>query len=483
MTTSLSRVRAAYLRLLRTDFSSFVAKCVAMVHPGAVFAPSWHLGHLAAWLEAARSGEEEARRLIVTMPPRGLKSLIVSVAWPAWMLGQDPKARILCASYARALAVKHSLDCRMMLQSPWYRELFGGTLLASDQNEKEKFMTTARGFRLATSVEGMVTGEGGDVLIVDDPLTPLQAMSPTARALAVEWFEHSFLSRLDDKRRGVAVVVMQRLHAEDLAGHLLAHRQGWKLLSYPAVAEAPMTYVWPGGGAHERVVGDVLHAAREDAATLARIRAEIGAYAFAAQYQQQPVAAGSGMIKPEWLRRKEASATLIHPSPSKKEDSYVVHQSWDTAFAVGGAADYSVCLTFAEEENGWRLLHVARGRWDFPELRRRVIALAQAWNPQAVLIEDKGSGQSLIQELRSATRLPVVAVRPRQDKVTRLAAVSPLIEAGKLALPRGAVWAAEFEMELLAFPHGAHDDQVDALSQYLTWARDRRKQEARIREL
>lgn len=204
-----------YHAMLRTDLPSFIGKVLQTVDPGAPYLPNWHIDLIAEYLEAA--GRGSISRLIINMPPRALKSVCVSVAWPAWLLGHDPRSRIIAASYAATLAVKHSLDCRLVMESEWYRALFPGTQLAHDQNEKHKFMTTQRGFRFATSVGGSVTGEGGNFLIMDDPLSPMQALGEHGRAHVAAWFDHTFATRLNDKKKGVIVLVMQRLHAFMLA--------------------------------------------------------------------------------------------------------------------------------------------------------------------------------------------------------------------------------------------------------------------------
>ena len=200
---------------VRTDFSAFVAKCFGIVDPGGCYAHNWHIDCIAHHLEAVRQGE--VQRLIINLPPRHLKSICVSVAWPAFLLGHNPAVRVLAASYATSLSVKHSLDTRLIIQSDWYRQLFPKTRLAKGQVEKQKFVTTQRGFRLATSVGGSVTGEGGDILIVDDPLKPLHAESALLRKLANRWFDHTFSTRLNDRLRGGIVVVM---HDLNLASHI-----------------------------------------------------------------------------------------------------------------------------------------------------------------------------------------------------------------------------------------------------------------------
>ncbi|MBM3618425.1 MAG: terminase, partial [Alphaproteobacteria bacterium] len=220
--------------LLRNDFGMFLRKCFATLHPDRTLLANWHLELIGYYLEACAKGE--IRRLIINIPPRSLKSIAISVAWPAFLLGHDPSRRIIGASYAASLSIKHSLDCRAIVQSAWYRRIFPDTVLSEVQNEKHKFATTRHGHRIATSVGGSITGEGGDILILDDPQNPAQAMAEATRHHAAEWFDQTFLSRLDDKRKGAIVVVMQRLHDDDLTGHLM-RKGGWEILDIPAIAE------------------------------------------------------------------------------------------------------------------------------------------------------------------------------------------------------------------------------------------------------
>jgi predicted phage terminase large subunit-like protein len=440
--------------LLRQDLASFVAKTFATVNPAKRFVPGWPIEAICEHLTACGRGEID--RLIVNLPPRSLKSLIVSVAWPAWLLGRDPTTRVMAASYSERLAVKQALDCRLVLGQPWFGRLFPAFAFAPDQNEKHKIQTTRRGHRIATSVGGTATGEGGDVLIVDDPHNPTQAASRTQRRAALDWFDQTFASRLDDKKRGVIVVVMQRLHADDLTGHLLG-AGGWTHLALPA--EAPRrTVVRFGPHTVTRDSGTPLHAGREGARELARARRELGSRAYAAQYLQDPVPEDGGMVRLAWFgrRARPASGRIV--------------LSWDTAAKGQAHNDPSVCGVWADAPGGWHLMDVIRRRLDYPALKRLAVELAETWRPAAVLIEDQASGQALIQDLRAETRLPVVAVRPDADKVTRLARVSPLIEAGRVSLPDAAPWLAAYESEIAAFPDGAHDDQVDMTSQFLAWA-------------
>lgn len=286
--------------VLREDFCGFIGKSFSVVSPHQPYLHNWHIALIAEHLEAVRRGE--ISRLIINMPPRALKSICVSVAWPAWLLGHDPTMRIMAASYSQRLATKHSLDCRMVMQSRWYQQLFPQVKLAKDQNEKDKFMTRQCGMRMATSVGGTATGDGGHILIADDPINPLQAQAEREREQANEWFDHTFSTRLDDKQRGAIVVVMQRLHETDVSGHLLA-KGGWEHLCLPAVAE--QTQRWHiGGRGFTRKCGSLLHAKRENKTLIERAKRDLGSAQFAAQYQQNPLPAEGGMVKLEWFCRR-----------------------------------------------------------------------------------------------------------------------------------------------------------------------------------
>ena len=221
-------------QIVRGDFASFIKQSFYSVNPATKYLHNWHIDLIAEYLNACEQGE--IKRLIINIPPRSLKSIAVSVAWPAWLLGHDPSRRIIAASYSQNLSLKHSLDSRLVMNSAWYKKIFPSVKIASDQNEKAKFVTTKRGFRIATSVGGAITGEGGNFLIVDDAHNPINIMSEVQRQSTLDWFDQTFASRLDDKRQGVFVVVMQRLHEGDLCGHLL-NKGGWEHLKLPAIAE------------------------------------------------------------------------------------------------------------------------------------------------------------------------------------------------------------------------------------------------------
>jgi hypothetical protein len=240
--------------VLRTDLAAFVRKVFATVSPGARYLSNWHIRAICHELEKVMRGE--TKRLIITMPPRYLKSISASVAFPAWVLGHDPTRQIVCVSYAQELSTKLSNDCRAVMNSEWYGAVFPGTKIDPSKNTEAEFITTERGMRLSTSVGGVLTGRGGDIIIVDDPTKPSDGLSEVARARTIEWYGGTLISRLNDKERGAIVVVMQRLHQGDLVGHLL-EEQGWHHLNLPAIAELEQHIEIGPGQFHIRRVGAV----------------------------------------------------------------------------------------------------------------------------------------------------------------------------------------------------------------------------------
>jgi predicted phage terminase large subunit-like protein len=451
--------RTLVRHLLRQDLLTFAHRCFQTVAPGQVYQHNWHLEAIAHQLMACLEGR--CRRLILTLPPRGLKSLFCSVALPAFALGRDPTQRVICCSYAQDLAAKHARDCRSVMESPWYREIFARTRIDPRKNTEAEIETTGKGFRLATSVGGPLTGRGGNLVIIDDPMKPSDAYSEPKRASVSQWYETTLLSRLDHKAEDVVIVVMQRLHVDDLVGYLLKQEAtAWTQLSLPAIAEADEIIPIGGGRVHRRAIREALHPAREPVAVLERLRAEMGSLAFAAQYQQTPLPLEGGLISWRWFR--------THQLAPQRQPGDLVVQSWDTASKAAETNDFSVCTTWLIRQQACYLLELLRGRLEYPALKRKAIELAKAAQPDAILIEDKGSGQSLIQELRELRICPI-PIDPEGDKITRMSVQSARIEAGHVLIPGCASWLGEFQREILSFPHGRHDDQIDSVSQALGW--------------
>ena len=446
---------------MRRDFPSFLIRAFPQIHGGADLDHNWHLDAVAFQLERVASGS--CRRLLVTLPPRNLKSFAITVAWVAWRLGHDPSLNFVCVSYSNELAAKHARDCRSIMQSGWYRRLFPGTIIKTSRSAVHDFETTSGGGRLATSTGGTLTGRGGDIIIIDDPIKPDEAMSDTTRNSVNEWFHTTLASRLNDKKRGAIILVMQRLHQYDLAG-LLIEGGGWDELNLPAIAIEDEVIKLTRRLEYRRRAGEALHPTREPYEELMRIKQSVGSVIFAAQYQQQPVPAEGNMIRAEWL--------VPYAWPLDRSHGGQIVQSWDTASKDGLLNDWSVCITAWVCGRLVYIIDVWRRKVEFPGLLKAVIANARNHKADILLIEDQASGMQLIQKLRNdqPTGVPrPIARKPEADKRTRLAGVSAMIEAGQVLLPPDAPWMAEFKLELLAFPSCRYDDQVDALSQLLIW--------------
>jgi predicted phage terminase large subunit-like protein len=449
--------------LYRQSLYAFIARTFHELNPETDFKPNWHIEVIAAELEACWRGE--TTRLIINVPPRSLKSQAASVAFPAWLLGQNPSAQIICASYAQELANKHAIDCRTVLASDFYRAMFP-TRLSSQRQAVQEFMTTRKGVRLATSVGGVLTGRGADFIIIDDPLKPDEALSEVQRKAANDWFDHTLYSRLNDKKTGRIILIMQRLHEDDLVGHVLGQSNQWKVLRFPAFAEEDESYVIQtifGRRHFQRRAGDALHPERESLEILQHIRETQGEYNFAGQYQQAPAPFGGGMVKADWFK-----AYTARDLPPKFE---MVFQSWDTANKPTELSDYSVCTTWGSNQKNIYLLHTLRKRLDYPTLKRAVAEQAQAFSPRTILIEDKASGTQLIQELIHDGVHGIQRYEPKMDKVMRMHSVSSTIENGFVYLPEKAEWLPQYLHELSTFPKGKHDDQADSTSQALDWIR------------
>jgi predicted phage terminase large subunit-like protein len=443
--------------IYRNSFGAFCYRAFEELHPGQRLIPNWHIDAGCYAVEQMVRGEGQ-KRLVLNQPPRTIKSLMVSICLPAWVLGRNPSARIICASYSEDLAHKFSRDCRALIESPFYKELFPRTRLNPKKNTESEFETTRRGYRLATSIGGTLTGRGGDMLLVDDPTKAIDANSEVALATADEWFHGAALTRLDSED-SLVIVTMQRLHQKDLSGILI--EKGWPSLVIPAIATETQTYVVAKDESHTRPAGELLQLERDTPESLELKRRELGSRIWAAQYQQNPTPAEGNMIKAAWLARYDFS-------PGERRFRRVV-LSCDPAGKPGAHNDYTAIVICGYDWKQIHVLHVARGHWTVLQMRDRIKELAEEWNVDLAIIEDTSTGMGLLQLLRDETQLNVVGRQPKGDKIVRMSRHEARFEAGNILLPKEAPWLPEFEGELLAFPNGRHDDQADALMLFLDW--------------
>jgi hypothetical protein len=268
-----------------TSFGAFTYQAFEALNPGLPLIPNWHIDAICYHVQQMVIGEAQ-KRLNLNLPPRSLKSFIVSVALPAWLLGRNPSTRIMCASYSDELSTKFSRDCRALLETPLYKRVFPGTKLNPKKASEGELETTQRGFRLATSVGGTLTGRGGEVLIVDDPIKANDAESEVVRKAAIEWFQNTALSRLDDPAKSLVFIAMQRLHVDDLSGILI--ERDWPSLVLPAIAVEAADYAVAEDEVYHRPAGELLQPERDIPEAIEEMKRNMGSRIFAAQYQQNP---------------------------------------------------------------------------------------------------------------------------------------------------------------------------------------------------
>lgn len=506
---------------------------------------NWHVGAICEHLEAVT--REEIQRLLINVPPGHAKSLLVSVFWPAWVWIQRPSWRGLFGSYSGDLAIRDSVKCRTIVESPWYRESFSacrvcgkhpdpenptehdrhckGWALAGDQNVKSYFKNTATGERLCVSVGSKATGFRGDCTACDDPLNVIDAPSKLKRDEAIFWWDRVMSSRLNDQRRGARIMIMQRVHEDDPAGHILA-KGGYEHLCLPSLFEPrrrSITFITkhvpacelrqedptdckpaeykPEAEGEDDVLGEECsvtcscprHKFWEDPRgresellfkrlfpppVLAQAKVDLGSEGFAGQHQQRPAPEDGEKFKKGWWRFWKPDGVAAEgvkrpvgcnqdpavPLPSQFDR---VVLSLDATFKDTDGTDYVVFQVWGCVKADRYLLDQSRARRSFTDTCDEFERLVKRWpDARRKLVEDKANGPAIINALKRRIA-GIVAIEPYGSKEARAAAVQPEVESGNVYLPEGASWLEDFIAEFVAFPNGKNDDQVDCLSQAL----------------
>ncbi len=454
---------------MRRSLKEFIKNSWQTIEPGRDFYDNWHIDAISEHLQAVVNGQ--IKRLIINIPPRHMKSISVAVALPAWTWTIQPQKRFLFASYAASLSVRDSVKCRRLIDSKWYKEHFGEVFkLTGDQNQKQRFENNQTGYRIATSVDGALTGEGGDIIIIDDPHNVREAESSAVRESVLDWWDQAMQTRLNDPKTGAFVIIMQRVHENDLTGHILRNEYNdWDHLCLPARYElghpsptkSSLNFTDPRTKENQ-----LLWPERIDDKTLDSLEKSLGSYASAGQLQQRPMPKGGGILKAEWW------------VPWEKEDlpdiEYII-QSWDTAFSTKEKTSYSARTTWGVFRRHGQVNAIVLDMWydrvTYPELRAIAQEAYYEYEPDAVLIEKKASGQSLLQDLRMAG-IPVIPYSPDRDKEARAHAASALLEDGRIFFPYDKKWSKNLIDICAAFPAGDNDDIVDTCTQ--AWLRLRK---------
>lgn len=470
-----------------------------MARPSTPFVPGWHIDCISDHLEAVTRGE--LRNLIINIPPRHMKSLSVGVFWPTWEWTFQPHIQWLFASYADALATRDSVQSRRLIASLWYQERWGEIFgLTPDQNQKTKFENDHAGHRIATSVGGVGTGEGGDRLVADDPHKVKEAESELVREGVLTWWDETMSTRGNNPKTAAKVVVMQRVHSRDLTGHLL-EQGSYHHLCLPAEYEPR---VHPVGGRrpspthpHDACVisadprmepGELLWAERFGPPELADLKRSLGsAYAISGQLQQHPVPREGAIFRSEWFRPLPSFFDELGPDGKTPRQRLRIFQFWDLAYSERDSADYTASLTVGYDvrTGSLYLLNAWRTRVQEQEIAtdddRQGLGAALSGHilrfPQRPTVIGIWSGafqkrlatQDLARRVMQTLARQRVAVRIQSvpettDKVFRAQLPAGRAEIGTVYADLDAPWWTDFEAELLAFPKGDHDDWVDALS-------------------
>lgn len=478
----------------KKSFHEFIKQAWHAIEGSTSFVDSWHIKAVAEHLEACY--HRDIKKLMINIPPRTSKSTIVSVMFPAWVWLQNPEERFLYSSYAGSLSVEHSLKCRRLIESHWYQSRFSNLYqLSRDQKAKSFFDNNKKGSRIATSVGASATGKGGNFLIVDDGNNVQDGESKVKRNATLEWLDSVWSTRLNNPKNDVQIVIQQRLHENDISGHIMNKDldDEWIKLILPMEYESsrktktiilPSTNgkIWQDPREEE---GELLCEQRFSFEEIKQYKYRLGSYGYAGQYQQRPAPEEGGIIQKSWFKWwKEQSPPEIQ----------FILQSWDTALTANEMSAYSACTTWGVflDHNyieNLILLSSWRGRVEYPELREMAKRLYRDYrdngkvrnpsfkgrNVDMCLVEAKASGDPLIQDLfRGGIR--AIAFNPSQygDKIQRVKLITPLIEGGRVWLraqpPRyeGLMpFSDEFLQEAATFPNSSSRDLVDTMTQAL----------------
>jgi predicted phage terminase large subunit-like protein len=450
-------------KLAEMRLADFTRQAWHIVEPGTPIAWNWHIDAICSHLEAVTDGR--IRNLLINIPPRCMKSLLVSVFWPVWSWLRRPSTRWIFSSYSQVLSTRDSLKCRRILESDWFQRNWSSRFaITSDQNQKTRFENDQSGGRIATSVGGIVTGEGGDFIVVDDPHNVLEALSDVQRESALIWWDEAMTTRLNSPTKGGRVIVMQRLHERDLAGHVL-EQGGYEHLCLPMEFEPERRCSTSIGWSDPRdEEGELLWPTRFPAHEVVEYKKRMGEFASSGQFQQRPAPRGGGMFKVDRFR------LLPDAIPETAIDRTVRY--WDKAATEGGGCHSAgVKVAKIKKEMAETLgveyvvLHAVRGQWGVAEREGHIRSLAEldGRKTEVVVEQEPGSGgkESAEATIRRLAGFKVSADRVTGDKVTRAEPYAVQVEVGNVGIVTGS-WAHDFIEEHRLFPASQYKDQVDA---------------------
>ena len=408
---------------------------------------------IAAYLEAVERGD--ITRLLIFAPPRHGKTCLVGENFPAWYLGRNPAHHIIYATYSQTRGNDIGRNVRNLVTADAFSKIFPQCTIAQDSKSIQHVSTDQRGEYFNVGVGAAIVGRGANLFIIDDPVKDRKEVeSRLIRSNTIKWYQAVAYTRL--MPMGKMVLIMTRWHGMDLAGYLLKEQaqENWTVLDLKALAEQ--------GDIMKRKEGEPLWPEFRDKKMLLQIEESIGMREWNAQFQQRPTAAGGCMVKYEWLQRYEKLPD--------ENDVLKTIVSWDTAYKPEQIHDPTAATVWQMTTNSYYLINVINKRLEFPDLVKEVKKVHGVHHPSAHLIEGRATGQSLIQQLKRDTTIPVIEISTKNiNNEVRFDAVTPLFEAGKVYLPEKAHWLAETEDQLCSFPTAPHDDITDSVSQFLNW--------------
>jgi predicted phage terminase large subunit-like protein len=470
--------------LCQRSLRDFVRDAWHVVEPRTRFMPGWHLDAVCEHLQAISAGQ--LRNLLINIPPRHAKSLCVSVFWMCWSWASRPQTRWLYSSYAAGLSIRDSRKCRSIIGSPWYQARWGDRFrLTGDQNAKTRFDNDLTGYRIATGVRGSNTGEGADIVVVDDPHNVKEKESRRKLAETLMWWDEVMSTRLNDPRTGAKVIVMQRVAEGDLSGHVLK-QGGYEHLCLPAEYEPQRRCVTSPGWTDPRATaGELLWPGRIGRDEIADFKLRLGPVGYAGQFQQRPAPAGGARFKREWFRyfTIDAGSYLLHHGgnePMRVEiDQCDRFGMMDPASTAGGRPGaQSPCFTVIgvwDVTPGGEMLkvHHHRGQWEAPEVVDEAVKIIRQFDLPWIGVEKNGVGQGILQTIRHFGHT-VREIPARGSKEARSETAEIRMHAGKIYFLQGAPWLWDLQQELLTWPNSEHSDQVDELAHAAIWVHKRR---------
>ena len=451
------------------SLAEFIRQAWAVLEHNTPYVHNWHIDLIAEYLQAVNDGE--IHRLLINMPPRHMKSIEATVCYPVWTWTRHPEKRFIKVSYSDSLSRDLNIRSRDIILSDWYQANWGSVFsLKDDVNRQNEFQNDRMGLMLSTSTGGSLTGKGGDVIIIDDPQNPDMADSDAERQNTIDFFRGTLQTRLNNPKTGAFIVIMQRLHENDLSGYILSENLGYTHLCLPAEAPERVVIRFPKSGREIiREEGDILNPGRFDAEVLAQSKKAMGSEWYAGQFQQVPAPAEGIIFRREWLSKNPPFHMRSLPYMN------TLIQSWDMAFTKSESSAKVAGFVLGRAGSAIYVLDLVNDKMDFVESVAAVRSLSGKWpKARAKVVENKANGPAIVNYLEK--EIPgFVEYNPKGDKEERARAVTPYFEAGNIWFPdpQEAPWVHDLTQDLLMFPKGRYKDTVDALVQGIGYLMDK----------